>query len=98
MTPGVQPSAQKYISFRKPETVLYLHPSRARYRGRFAIVTKRGAGCDGRCWYADDARQCVRSSRVVLSPRRWGQALSMMIDKVTGANKPDTPGRARSKP
>jgi len=40
----------------------------------------------------------VRSSRVVLAPRRWCQALSMMIDEVTGANKPDTPGRARSKP
>ena len=38
----------------------------------------------------------VRSSRVVLAPRRWCQALSMMIDEVTGANKPDTPGRARS--
>ena len=38
----------------------------------------------------------VRSSRVVLSPRRWGQALSEIIGKAMEANKPGTPGRARS--
>ena len=36
-----------------------------------------------------------RSSRVVLSPRRWGQVVR--DDRsATVANKPDTPGRARS--
>jgi len=44
----------------------------------------------------DVRRGRVRSSRVVLAPRRWGQVLSMMIGKATVANKPDTPRRARS--
>jgi hypothetical protein len=38
----------------------------------------------------------VRSSRVVLIPRRWDQVLSIKVDETTGANKPGTPGRARS--
>src|SRR5215472_17639218 len=42
-------------------------------KGRIAIVTTRGAGCDGHDGGFDEARRCVRSSRVVLSPRRWGQ-------------------------
>jgi hypothetical protein len=65
---------------------------------RIAIVTTRGAGCDGRGWLRGDRDQRVRSSRVVLIPRRWDQVLSMMIDKATGASKPGTPGRARYKP
>ena len=48
-------------------------PSRP-HEGRFAIVTIRGAGCDGRGRAARRAERRVRSSRVVLSPRRWGQA------------------------
>jgi hypothetical protein len=53
-----------------------------------------------------DVRQGrVRSSRVVLSPRRWGQvdrdAISALLPKrrdrsATVTKKPDTPGRARS--
>ncbi len=35
--------------------------------------------------------------RVVLIPRRWDQALRD-IRRVTEANKPGTPGRARYKP
>ena len=37
----------------------------------------------------------VRSSRVVLSPRRWGQVVQSDCT-TTVAKKPDTPGRARS--
>src|SRR5262249_15111993 len=40
-------------------------------------------------------RQSVRSSRVVLSPRRWGQVRKDDL-RATVANKPETPGRARS--
>ena len=52
-------------------------------------------------WWTRAVRQTnaplrVRSSRVVLIPRRWDQVSSMMIDKAMGANKPGTPGRARS--
>jgi hypothetical protein len=37
----------------------------------------------------------VRSSRVVLSPRRWGQ-VSRDDRRATVARKPETPGRSRS--
>ena len=44
---------------------------------------------------AGDAHRGGRSSRVVLSPRRWGQA-DRDDRSATEANKPDTPGRSRS--
>jgi hypothetical protein len=69
-------------------------PSRP-HEGRNAIVTIRGAGCDGRASAARRAARRVRSSRVVLSPRRWGQA-NGDDPFATEANKPGTPGRARS--
>ena len=47
-------------------------PSRP-YEGRFAIVTIRGAGCGGRKGAQTMRVRCVRSSRVVLIPRRWDQ-------------------------
>jgi len=43
----------------------------------------------------DVRRESVRSSRVVLSPRRWGQPPGQEPGG-TVAIKPDTPGRARS--
>ena len=64
--------------------------SRAHYGGRFAIVTTRGAGCDGRIGIAGERFRRVRSSRVVLSPRRWRQ-VSGDDPLATGANKPGTP-------
>ena len=51
---------------------LYLHVPRSQ-EGRLAIVTNVGAGCDGRLGFAGERHRSVRSSRVVLSPRRWGQ-------------------------
>jgi hypothetical protein len=45
---------------------------------------------------AQDVRgRRVRSSRVVLSPRRWGQ-VAPTKGAATEANKPGTPGRSRS--
>src|SRR6201999_2599717 len=64
-------------------------------RGVRPIVTEREAGCDGRCWCADDVHRGVRSSRVVLIPRRWNQVNRDDLF-ATGANKPGTPRRARS--
>jgi len=43
----------------------------------------------------DELRERVRSSRVVLSPRRWGQSSGREPGE-TEANKPGTPGRSRS--
>jgi len=42
-------------------------------RGVRPIVTEREAECDGRDDIAGERFWRVRSSRVVLSPRRWGQ-------------------------
>jgi hypothetical protein len=43
----VQPLLKKYFCFTETKIDLYLFPSRPT-KGRLAIVTKRGAGCDGR--------------------------------------------------
>jgi len=67
------------------------------HEGRFAIVRKRGQGCDGRVGALDERCRCGRQSRVVLIPRRWDQVLSDEL-KTTVAIKPGTPGRARDKP
>ena len=53
------------------------------------------AGCDGRIGLAGERYRCVRSSRVVLIPRRWDQ-VNGDHPLTTGASKPGTPGRARS--
>src|SRR5581483_2819155 len=46
----------KIFVFPKERNYDLKKPSRARYGGRFAIVTKRGAGCDGRIGIARRAR------------------------------------------
>ena len=46
----------KIFMFPKFRTHALNRPSRARYGGRFAIVTTRGAGCDGRIGVARRAR------------------------------------------
>src|SRR5207253_2518148 len=44
----VKPSVKKYFAFTEMQIVRMVASSRAAYRGRIAIVTTRGAGCDGR--------------------------------------------------
>src|SRR6201995_2146638 len=95
--PTSQAHRAKRFAFPNYRSCEITKPSRALDGGRFAIVTTRGAGCDGRYWCADDAHRGVRSSRVVLIPRRWDQA-NGDDPFATGASKPGTPGRARSKP
>jgi hypothetical protein len=51
----------------------YIDPVSRSPKRRFAVVTKRGAGCDGRIDIAGERFRCVRPSRVVLIPRRWDQ-------------------------
>src|SRR5690348_11219959 len=51
-------------------------PIPCRQEGRFAIVSNRGAGCDGRgkrqaVYLAGRSACSVRRSRVVLAPRPW---------------------------
>src|ERR1041385_5185139 len=88
---------RKIIISPKDRTYDLAKSPRARYGGRFAIVTTRGAGCDGRGGAGDDARQGGRPSRVVVVPRRWDQAPGQESG-ATEANKPGTPAGARSKP
>jgi hypothetical protein len=59
------------------------------------IATNAGQDAVAAGLLAWRARNGGRSSRVVLSPRRWGQACQSNL-QATGANKPGTPRRARS--
>jgi hypothetical protein len=60
------------------------------------IATNAGQAAVAAGLLAWRARTGGRSSRVVLSPRRWGQASQKRFRKATVANKPGTPGRSRS--
>jgi hypothetical protein len=51
------------------KSVADFRASRAYTEGRFAVVTKRGAGCDGRFGAVDERAQCGRRNRVVLISR-----------------------------
>ena len=96
---------QKYISFRKSETGLYpCHPASTRGTLGLSSPDVRRVAMDA-VVPQDVRRNRVRSSRVVLSPRRWGQvdrdAISALRPKrrnrsATVTKTPDTPGRARS--
>ena len=59
------------------------------------IATNAGQDAVAACFAHGVRGRSGRSSRVVLSPRRWGQACET-ISQATGANKPGTPGRSRS--
>ena len=67
--------------------------------GRFAIVSIRGAGCDGRCGVrqllAGRDRRSVRRSRVVLAPRPWRLSSARQVSPDNGDNQRRSPGRAR---
>src|SRR5689334_19982837 len=96
---AVNPHCKKYFAF--PETqitcIADLVPRLS--GGRIAIVTRRGAGCDGRFglrWTSAD--RSGRRSRVVVVPRRWDQVFAGEAREATEAIKPGTPARARSKP
>jgi hypothetical protein len=60
------------------------------------IATNAGQDAVAAGLLAWRARNGGRSSRVVLSPRRWGQVSRNKFRWTTGANKPGTPRRARS--
>src|SRR5438105_12673700 len=77
-------------------------PARVTMRDVRAIVTERGAGCDGRCGVRrvrspDEIAGSVRQSRVVLAPRPW-RLFCGRYPADNGDNKRRSPGRARRKP
>ena len=59
------------------------------------IATNAGQDAVAACFAHGVRERSGRSSRVVLSPRRWGLSLQAIL-QATGASKPGTPGRARS--
>ena len=66
--------------------------SPCRHEGRFAVVTKRGAGCDGTQLASgdpspDETLSSVRRSRVVLAPRPWRLSLRACAGGATVTKK-----------
>jgi hypothetical protein len=59
------------------------------------IATNAGRDAVAACVAHGVRERGGRSSRVVLSPRRWGLSLQAIL-QATGASKPGTPGRSRS--
>jgi hypothetical protein len=57
---------------------------------------KRGAGAVDARVLRDGQQSSGRPSRVVLAPRRWCQVRNTQVLRAMVANKPGTPGRARS--
>jgi len=63
-----------------------------------AIVTERGAGCDGRCWrqVISPDETLAAYGEVVWSWRRDpGATLAKILTPATGARKAASPGRSR---
>ena len=85
---------RKFI-FRFSENCAYLCASRSLRRGASANRHERWGrdAMDARC-ARDERCRCGRRNRVVLTPRRWRQALGD-DPRATVAKKPGTPGRAR---
>jgi len=71
-----QSLSAKIYFFPKCRTYDLTKPSRPQ-EGRLAIATIRWCGLRWTRWAARRAARRVRSSRVVLIPRRWDQALSI---------------------
>ena len=112
-SPAVTFSARRANHPRKPsspriENISLYQNSDLRYpfasprhrEGRFAIVTERGAGCDGRVrrqaglFPAGRKRRRVRRSRVVLAPRPW-RYVGGNHPAGNGGKKGRSPGRSR---
>jgi hypothetical protein len=91
------PGTQNFCFFFSEIVLLCIVSSRQ--EGRFAIVTTREAGCDGRVWLAaldaptNDADANVKSCG--LGAPMLALSSRVMIPRMTVANKPGTPGRAR---
>ena len=91
----------KNILFYRIDDQVYNSPSPRHQKGRFAIVTERGAGCDGRCcvrcFGTGRKRRSVRRSRVVLAPRPWRYA-GGIVPAGNGGKKGRFPGESTYKP
>jgi hypothetical protein len=93
---NVQPRAEKYSAFAVAKISTKNPPSRLT-EGRLAIVTNAGRDAVDAGGAFDESAGCGRRSRVVLTPRRWRQAL-WKYPRGDGGKKARSPGRARRKP
>ena len=97
----VKPLRVKYLSsVLQKYVIISPHPASTRRGVSRSSRTLERDAVDEKMLSAPSARRrrhlFGRPSRVVLSPRRWGQALRDDVREVTGANKPGAPRRARS--
>ncbi len=92
---GCPVSTRKIFPFTKIGNRVLASPSRAAQRGVSRSSRNVARDCGGRVARSDEALvNAGRRSRVVLTPRRWGQPPGQEPGG-TGAIKPGTPGRAR---
>ena len=71
--PDESSSPRKNISLSEIRNACFTALTSPQHEGRSAIVTTRGAGCNGRKGTQAMRIRCGRSSRVVVVPRRWDQ-------------------------
>src|SRR5580704_7521782 len=81
-------------AFTKIISSVLMHPSRPP-RGVRPIVTEREAGCDGRCWYADDVCPTRTVKPCGPVPPMQGTTPGSRA-RGDGGNKAGSPGRSRS--
>jgi hypothetical protein len=95
----VQPRAKKYSAFPVGQISATSSRHPASQEGRMRNRHETRGGMRWTRQRARRARQCVRRSRVVLTPRRWCQVLGKLtLLGSDGGKKARSPGRVRSKP
>jgi hypothetical protein len=92
----VKPLLQKYIASDFGKSELGFARPAPITRGGSRLSRTRGGMRWTRGRLRDWQRSCGRPSRVVLAPRRWCQVCGTTVPRAMVANKPGTPGRARS--
>ena len=104
----VQPPSQKYSDFPKTQITSKLSAVSSHSRGVSRSSRTRGGMRWTQAVLLTRARACGRRSRVVLTPRRWRQALRKAMSTLSGPTRrcprgdgdktARSPGRARRKP
>jgi hypothetical protein len=93
----VQPACEKYSASTAAKITFIDGPSRSTRRGGSrSSRTRSGMRWTQGC-ARTNAQTCGRRSRVVLTPRRWRQVVTMLTHRTgDGGKKARSPGRARS--
>src|SRR6202035_4761888 len=94
---GCQSLRAKIFCFTEYSDYPILLPVPSHYEGRFAVVTKRGAGCGGREWHIDE-RAFLADGEAVWSWHLDAGVKLALRRAGDGGQKARAPGRSRSKP